>query len=155
MTEAFLGIGSNIEPEINIPLALKRLGEFIEITEISPFYRTKAIGTALGQNDFINGVVKVRTDKTARFLKYEILRKIEFSLGRTSVMPKYSPRTIDLDILIFGNQIIPELNIPEPEINQRPFVYIPLHDINPEYQLPANNKEVSENCILQKVTLIV
>lgn len=137
MTSAYIGIGSNIQPERFIVMALERLRQKLAVEAISPFYRTKAVGTAEGQNDFINGVMKVKTKLTAEQLKFTVLREIEFELGRLKEMPKHAPRTVDLDLIIFGDEIIPELNIPEADILSRPYVYVPLLDIEPKIKIPG------------------
>ena len=137
MTEAFIGLGSNIEPEKYTPMALERLRNRLNVISISPFYKTPAVGTAKGQADFINGVVGVRTELTAHQLKFDVLREIEYELGRRKFMPKHAPRSMDLDLLVFGNEFIEDLNVPEPDILNRSFVYTPLLDINPNFTVPG------------------
>ena len=122
MTKAYIGVGSNIQPERSILMALERLRQSLDVTLTSPFYRTKAVGTALGQDDFINGMVIVETNLTAHQLKYDVLREIEYELGRLKDMPKHAPRNMDLDLILFGDQIIDDINVPEPEILDRPYV---------------------------------
>lgn len=140
MTRAFIGIGSNIQPERFIVMALERLRQSLRVHSISPFYRTKAVGTALGQDDFINGMMEIETGLSARQLKYDVLREIEYELGRLKEMPKHAPRNMDLDLILFGQEIIPEMNIPEPGILERPYVYVPLMDIAPDIILPGQNE---------------
>ena len=142
MTKAYIGIGSNIQPERFIVMALERLRQKLNVISISPFYRTKAVGTALGQDDFINGMILVETELSAHQLKFSVLREIEYELGRLKEMPKHAPRNMDLDLVIFGDQIIDELNIPEPDILNRPYVYVPLLDIDSEIKVPGTNKRL-------------
>lgn len=144
MTEAYIGMGSNIEPEKYTPLALESLRAYVDVLEVSPFYKNRAIGTAVGQADFINGVVKIQTNLTAEQLKYDVLREIEFALGRRHLMPKNAPRTMDLDLILFGREKIEELNVPEADLINRPFVYLPLLDISPEMIIPGMTSPLKE-----------
>jgi len=139
MTAAYIGIGSNILPERFILMALERLNQSLTVTAVSSFYRTKAVGTAAGQQDFINGMIAVETELSAHQLKFQVLREIEYELGRLKEMPKFAPRKIDLDLVLFGDQLISELNIPEPDILNRPYVYVPLLDIAPKIKLPGSD----------------
>lgn len=144
MTRAFIGIGSNIQPERFIVMALERLNQKLKISSVSNFYRTKAVGTALGQDDFINGMISVETELTARQLKFTVLREIEYELGRLKEMPKHAPRNMDLDLILFGSEIIAELNVPEADILNRPYVYVPLLDIAPDVIIPEFSKSLKE-----------
>jgi len=144
MTKAYIGVGSNIQPERFIVMALERLCQSLKIVSTSPFYRTKAVGTALGQEDFINGMIAVETNLSAHQLKYDILREIEYELGRLKDMPKHAPRNMDLDLVLFGDEIVEDLNVPEPEILDRPYVYVPLLDIAPELIIPGQTKTLVE-----------
>jgi 2-amino-4-hydroxy-6-hydroxymethyldihydropteridine diphosphokinase len=135
--DAYIGLGSNIEPEKYTPMALQRLRQELDVVVVSSFYITSAVGTAVGQADFINGVVKVRTNLSSKQLKFDVLREIEYSLGRRKFMPKHAPRTMDLDLLIYGNEINKDLNIPEPDLLNRSFVYMPLFDIAPDLVVPG------------------
>lgn len=146
MTVAYIGIGSNIEPEKHIPMALERLKQLLEVTAISSFYKFPAMGTAVGQADFINGMIEVKTALTAEQLKFSVLREIEYELGRNKDMPKHSARKMDLDLILFGDEVIAELNVPEPEIKTRPYVYMPLLEISPGIVLP-DEKSRLRNCL--------
>ncbi|MCM8528093.1 MAG: 2-amino-4-hydroxy-6-hydroxymethyldihydropteridine diphosphokinase [Lentisphaeraceae bacterium] len=144
MTKAYIGLGSNIQPERFILMALERLNQKLKIVSISSFYRTKAVGTALGQDDFINGMILVETDLSAQQLKYSVLREIEYELGRLKEMPKHAPRNMDLDLVIFGDEFIEELNIPEKDLLNRPYVYVPLLDIDPLISVPGHTFPLQE-----------
>ena len=143
MTKAYIGLGSNIEPEKYTPMALERLRHRLNVLAVSPFYKARAVGTAEGQADFINGVILVETEMTAHQLKYNVLREIEYELGRRRLMPKHDPRTMDLDLLVFGEEVIEDLKVPEPDIPHRSFVYIPLLDINPDFTVPGMSVPLS------------
>jgi 2-amino-4-hydroxy-6-hydroxymethyldihydropteridine diphosphokinase len=113
----YVAVGSNIDPERNIPEALRRLAENVTVGATSRFYRTEPLGRP-GQPPFLNGVVRVRTALDAEILKFKVLRGIEKALGRERTADTYAPRTIDLDILLFDTAMIerPGLRIPDPDI---------------------------------------
>ena len=138
MSIAYIGIGSNIDPEDNIPAALRLLEQSVRVVAVSTFYRTEPLGPP-GSPPFINGVVKIETDIPPRKLKFDILRKIEDALGRRRTEDKYSPRPIDLDIMVYGDLKIhePDLRLPDPDILTRAFVAHPLFELDPEMILPG------------------
>ncbi|UCD29308.1 MAG: 2-amino-4-hydroxy-6-hydroxymethyldihydropteridine diphosphokinase, partial [Planctomycetota bacterium] len=120
--KVFIAVGSNIDPEINILQALKRIKEPVKITGISTFYQTPPIERPV-QQPFLNGVWRIETLMSARTLKFNCLRTIENELGRVRTEDKYAARTIDLDIIIYGDMVIdePDLQIPDPDIYTRSF----------------------------------
>ncbi len=132
MPVAFIGIGSNIgDREKNIDDALKLLKENgVEVLKMSTVIETEPIGGPK-QGKFLNAVAKVKTSKLPMsFL--ELLLNIENKLGRVR-SEKNGPRTIDLDILLYGNQKIQteNLTVPHPRMLARDFVLIPLNEIEP------------------------
>lgn len=135
--DVYISVGSNIEPESNIINALIKLSHYAEVVEVSTFYRTEPIERP-EQPHFLNGIFHIRTDIPARELKFEVLRKIESELGRVRTDDKYAPRTIDLDIVIYGNRVIyePDIKIPDPEIKRRLFIKLPLLELQPLLILP-------------------
>lgn len=104
MNDCIIGIGSNINPENNIHKSLALLEQHVEIIAISTWVRTAPIGIT-NQNDFINGAVRVRTTLSRDHL-FNYLKKIEDKLGRDRTLPKFGPRTIDLDIVVWNKIII-------------------------------------------------
>ena len=144
MTTAYIGIGSNIDPQKHIPMALERLHQQLTVVGISSFYKLPAMGTAKGQADFINGMIAVETSLTARQLKFSVLREIEYELGRNKDQPKYSAREMDLDLILFGDKFIPELNVPEPEIKTRPYVFLPLLELNKFIKVPGDTNILAD-----------
>ena len=138
---AFVAVGSNIEPERNIPAALEALARFVRVTGSSTFYRTAPVARP-GQPAFYNGVFQAQTGLAARALKFDVLRPIEERLGRVRTADKDAPRTIDLDLLLCGDEVIdtPELRLPDPEIRVRPFVAVPLLELCPELLLPGTGE---------------
>lgn len=145
MTIAFLALGSNIQPEKNIIDALRRLSKHVKILRISTVYRTEPL---LGrpEPDFYNCVVKIETDLEPYKLKHDVFRVIEDKLGRKRTEDKYASRTIDIDIILYGNlQIAREnLTVPDPEISKRPFLAVPLHEIDANLTVPGVNKPIKE-----------
>ena len=137
MTRAFIGVGSNIGPEDNIREALRRLAQSTSLVSISTFYREPAIGHP-EEPEFYNGVVAIDTDLPPATLKWQVLRPIEAALGRQRGPDRYASRTIDLDLLLYGDSALSsgELILPDPDIRKRPFIAIPLYEIAPALMLP-------------------
>lgn len=104
MRTAIIGIGSNIDPEKNIPAAKQFLSEKYTLLSESEFIKTKPVGV-LEQSDFVNGSVKIKTTLGFDQLKVS-LKEIERSLDRQETLEKSGPRSIDLDILVWDGKII-------------------------------------------------
>jgi 2-amino-4-hydroxy-6-hydroxymethyldihydropteridine diphosphokinase len=104
MNECIIGIGSNIGAETNIGKMLEILTEKVEIVQVSSFLKTKPLGIS-DQPDYTNGAVKIRT-----FFTYDelipVLKWIEDQLGRDRTAPKFGPRTMDLDIVVWNGLIV-------------------------------------------------
>jgi len=139
MALAFIAVGSNIDPEDNIPRALDLLLRAVCVTGISTFYRTPALGSE-GQPPFYNGVIASETELPPRTVKFEVLREIEERLGRRRGEDRYAPRAIDLDLILYDDLIVEEadLILPDPEIAQRAFLAAPLCELAPELALPGD-----------------
>lgn len=133
MTTAYVSLGSNIEPEANIPRALELLAGKVRLGGLSTFYRTEPVGPE-GQPPFINGVAQVATDLPPRALKFDVLRAIEAALGRQRGPDRYAPRPIDLDLLVYGDFNVdePDLVLPDPDLTERPYLAAALADLDPE-----------------------
>jgi len=104
MNNCIIGIGSNIDADINIPEMLRLLSADVEIIQVSKMVQTKPIGIT-GQPDFTNGAVCIRTEMNLESLSSH-LKKLEDRMGRDRRQGKYSSRNIDLDILIWNNTIV-------------------------------------------------
>lgn len=155
MTRAFIGVGSNIAPEENIREALRQLAQSVCLVSISTFYREPAIGRP-EDPDFYNGVVAIDTDLPPAKLKWAVLRRIEDALGRSRSKDKYAARTIDLDLLLYGNSVISsdELTLPDPDILTRAFIAVPLYEIAPTLVLPGfgvPTREVAERFATERM----
>ena len=143
--EAFIAVGSNIDPERNIAAALDLLMEQVAVTGVSTFYRTAPLGRP-EQPPFLNGVWRVETSMGPRDLKFGVLRCIEAALGRVRTQDRYAPRTIDLDVAAYGTEEIdePDLIVPDPDIKSRPFLAVPLAELAPGMALPGMGERVAE-----------
>ena len=142
--KVFLGVGSNLKPrKKTISLALKELSLIGSIKKVSPVYETPALlpleAPSSWNRPFLNLALQMEFSDSALTLLNH-LQVIERKLGRTD-RQKWSPRSIDLDILLFGDQIIslPELKVPHPEMEERAFVLDPLKDILPSFILKARH----------------
>lgn len=151
MPTVYIGVGSNIDPEANIPAAIGLLAKRVKVVGLSTFVRTSPIGCP-DSPGFINGVVAIETDIPPRDLKHNLLRGIENSLGRVRTADKFAPRTIDLDIIIYGESVIaePGLTIPDPDVFTRTFVASPLAELAPGLIVPGSGKRVDEVAALLK-----
>lgn len=122
---AFIGVGSNVEPEQNVVAALERLRDKTYVTGSSTFYRTEPIGRP-DQPWFVNGVWRIDTTLSPTQIRGELLRPIEEALGRRRCDDKFAPRTIDLDLLLDDDLVIDGL--PHPDL-ARPFACIPVREL--------------------------
>jgi 2-amino-4-hydroxy-6-hydroxymethyldihydropteridine diphosphokinase len=138
MTQAFVAVGSNIEPERNVEQGLGRLARAVHVDRLSTFYRTSPADGRDGPA-FINGVAEVTTTLEPLALKLTVLRSIETELGRQRTGDKYADRTLDLDHLLYGDLVhsSPDLILPDPELSQRAFLAFPLLELAPELLVPG------------------
>ena len=160
MKDVFIGIGSNVDREANITSCINELRNVFSNLEISPVYETSSMGFE-GPN-FFNLVCKFSTDEELLNLK-KMLNKIEIEHGRTFGEEKFSSRTLDIDILYYGDLIIEsdEIKLPRDEITRYDFVLKPLVDIAPDFVHPVKqltNKRILaeheiEKLIIKKIEL--
>jgi 2-amino-4-hydroxy-6-hydroxymethyldihydropteridine diphosphokinase len=149
---AFIGIGSNLrDPAVQCRDAFRRIGAIPEIRLLrrSSLYRTEPVGFQ-DQAWFINAVAEIRTDLPPRKL-FEALNEIERKMGRTDG-PRWGPRVIDLDLLLYGQEVVAEedLVIPHPELHRRRFVLEPLCELASYVIHPAFG--VSARGLLDRLT---
>jgi 2-amino-4-hydroxy-6-hydroxymethyldihydropteridine diphosphokinase len=141
----YLSLGSNLgNREANLRAAVNALEKArVVVLRASPLYETEPVENTK-QGWFLNLVVEGETKLMPDQLLERIMR-IERELGRTRRIPK-GPRTIDIDILLFGHSIVhsPALEIPHPSMAQRRFVLVPLADLAPELRHPLTGKTVQE-----------
>lgn len=126
--EICLGIGSNIQPELNIPKAMRLIEAAVSIVAISSIWETHAEGSP-GPN-FLNATALVRTNWPPERLKCDLLRKVEAQLGRVRSTDKNAPRPIDLDILVVDGQVI------DPQVWEKVYLAVPVAELLPDLKSP-------------------
>jgi 2-amino-4-hydroxy-6-hydroxymethyldihydropteridine diphosphokinase len=147
-TTAYVAVGSNVEPLRNVPAAVRLLARHVDVAAASTFYRTEPVAppgeAPAARDEFVNGVLAIRTSLPPGPLKRDVLRAVEDELGRDRSAGRYGPRTIDLDLVLFGRMVIdePALTIPSRDLD-RPFVAIPLRELAPDLVLPHTRQPLS------------
>lgn len=143
MPRVFVGVGSNIDREANIRSGLKALRVRFDDLQVSTIYQTAAVG--FEGDDFYNLVVSFNTDEPIRRVA-AILREIEFQHGRRPVETRYSSRTLDLDLLLYGTDIVhePGLNVPRADITLYDFVLAPLVELAPSLCHPETGERLAQ-----------
>jgi 2-amino-4-hydroxy-6-hydroxymethyldihydropteridine diphosphokinase len=146
MTLAAIGLGSNIgEREAMMRDAITALRQLGEVRTVSRFYETDPVGYT-DQPKFLNAAVLLETELEPLALLHTLL-EVERAAGRDrSVGPPKGPRTLDLDLLLYGDSILSsaELTLPHPEMHQRRFVLQPLAEIAPRMVHPVLGKTIGE-----------
>jgi len=147
MVDIFIGLGSNLgDREANIKAAIDLLNKntAIDVEKVSSFIETIPEGGPEKQPPYLNGVAGLNTMLPAGSLLNEMLA-IEKKLGRKRTVP-WGPRTMDLDLLLYGQQIIDEVNVkvPHPRMHKRLFVLQPLAEIAPDIVHPILKKTIKE-----------
>jgi 2-amino-4-hydroxy-6-hydroxymethyldihydropteridine diphosphokinase len=140
----YLSLGSNVgDRAANLNRAIERMSALGKVKAVSSFYETEPVEFA-AQPWFLNCVVELDTEKMPRQLLAGML-DIEKEMGRRRVQKK-GPRTLDIDILLFGNSIVKAkgLTIPHPAMHERRFVLEPLAEIAPEERHPVFKRTVRE-----------
>lgn len=144
---AYISLGSNIQPEHHLPRARRLLQERCELVRSSSVYRSSALGRRRAP-DFLNAVVEVRADAEPMVVKQELLRPIEAELGRVRTADRNAPRTIDLDLVLYGDRIVHDaatgLELPDPQITQWPHLAVPLAEIAPDLRLPGDGRSLRQ-----------
>lgn len=139
-TRAYIGLGSNLQEPLQqlrrARLALQQLAD-TEVVSFSALYRSVPMGPA-GQPDYINAVAALDT-ALAPLILLHALQAIEQQQGRVRGTERWGARTLDLDILLFGGQILDtsELTVPHKGMHERNFVLYPLYEIAPELEIPG------------------
>jgi 2-amino-4-hydroxy-6-hydroxymethyldihydropteridine diphosphokinase len=140
-TTAYIGLGANLgEREVMIRRALDALaaGEGLRLVGVSELRETDPVGYE-DQPRFLNGVAAVETTVSARDLLSRLL-EIECELGRDRASSeRWGPRTIDLDLLLYGDRVVdePGLRVPHPRLHERRFVLEPLAELSPGLVVPG------------------
>jgi len=139
MIKAYIGLGSNLDdPQLQLKKAIiaMEMMPSTSVVKTSSFYRSKPVGPQ-DQPDYINAVVELDTELSAPVL-LDYLQAIENEQGRERKI-KWGARTLDLDILLFGDEIINDgrLQVPHVEMHNRGFVLLPLNEISSDCMIPG------------------
>jgi 2-amino-4-hydroxy-6-hydroxymethyldihydropteridine diphosphokinase len=152
VTRVFVGLGSNLgERETTLRAAIGRLRTIagVEVRGVSSLRDTEPVGY-VDQPRFLNGAVELETDLSARAL-LGVLLELERAFGRDRAAgPPHGPRTLDLDLLLYGDATIDEplLEVPHPRLHERRFVLEPLAELDPDLEIPG---EGSVQALLSKL----
>ena len=140
-----VALGSNLgERRAHLDYAVSRLQSLLSGLKVSRYYDTKPVGTSGPQPMFLNAAAVGRTELSARSL-LDALLAIEDERGRERPYPN-APRSLDLDLILFGDLVIdePGLAVPHPRFRERRFVLEPLASIAPEFRDPASGRTVGD-----------
>jgi 2-amino-4-hydroxy-6-hydroxymethyldihydropteridine diphosphokinase len=134
VTLAYVGLGSNLGDREG---AIRAAADAIGARRLSPVVETDPWGYE-DQPRFLNAVAELETELDPRAL-LDLLLEVERSLGRVRTGPRWGPRTIDLDLLLYGEKRItePDLEVPHPRMHERAFVLEPLAALAPELEIPG------------------
>jgi 2-amino-4-hydroxy-6-hydroxymethyldihydropteridine diphosphokinase len=140
VTRAFVGLGANLgDREHTLRAAVDDLGaeEGIEVVAVSTLRETEPVGVG-EQPRFLNGAVELETTLTARELLARLLA-VEQRFGRVRIPGEHGPRTLDLDLLLYGDEVMdePGLRVPHPRLHERRFVLEPLDELAPGLVVPG------------------
>ncbi len=144
MAKVYLGLGSNIDPEKNLRLGIGELGARFGMLELSNVYRSAAVG--FDGDDFLNLVAGLESDASPLQL-HAMLTEIHSLAGRTLGKSRYSPRTLDIDLLLYDDLVLdePPIRIPRSDILKYSFVLGPLAEIAPQLRHPETGKLIAEH----------
>ncbi|MDA9557453.1 2-amino-4-hydroxy-6-hydroxymethyldihydropteridine diphosphokinase [Vibrio sp.] len=137
----YLGVGSNIERCISIQLAVERLQRIDPELRISPIYESDSVGFT--GHSFYNLVIELKTTLSLMQLRHH-LRSLELELGRPQQAKKNQNRYIDIDILLYGNDVSIDPPLPREDIRRFAFVIQPLYDLCPSLIIPGSHQTVAE-----------
>jgi len=134
VTVAYVGLGSNLGDREEL---IRRAAQLLGAKRVSAIVETEPWGY-VEQPKFLNAVAELETQLPARALLDQLL-DVERALGRERIGPRWGPRTIDLDLLVFGDETIdePGLTVPHPQIASRLFVLKPLAGLAPSLEIPG------------------
>ena len=142
MTVAYIGLGANLgmrEETLRRAVELLGAADGVDVLAVSQLRETEPVGV-VDQPPFLNGAVAIETTLAPREL-LDLLLEIERSLGRVRE-ERWGPRTIDLDLLVYGNEVVdePGLRVPHPHLHERRFALEPLAELAPELDVPGRGQ---------------
>ena len=140
----FIALGSNINKEENLVKAIRALSEVCKVERASSLYETKAVGMI--SETFYNAAILITTSLSAKQLKWDILRPMEARFGRVRNMPKFSPRPLDLDIVLYDTEILTldDKEIPDSDIVLYAHISHPLAEIAPDFCHPITRQTLAQ-----------
>jgi 2-amino-4-hydroxy-6-hydroxymethyldihydropteridine diphosphokinase len=143
MARAYVGLGANLgrrAANLENALALLRREPGVEVVAVSSFRETEPVGV-VDQPRFVNAAAAVETDLPPRELLGRLVA-VERTLGRTREGPRFGPRTIDLDLLLYGDAVVsePGLEVPHPRLHERRFALEPLAELDPALVVPGRGQ---------------
>lgn len=144
--EVFISLGSNIDPEANLPAAVQLLRRLGDVTAVSTVYETLPVGYS-DQPNFLNAAVLLETERSLSEMLEIAVPDIERTLHRVRDPARLDgPRTIDLDVLLFNDLIIRtgRHDLPDPDIFRYAFVAVPLAELDPERLHPVTGEKLGE-----------
>jgi 2-amino-4-hydroxy-6-hydroxymethyldihydropteridine diphosphokinase len=144
VTDVYIGAGSNIDAERNIMQALDVLRERVGAIELSRTYRNPPVG--FDGDDFLNLVLRLQTDVGPVAVE-RILSELEECAGRARTGPRPGPRSLDLDLLLYGSLIDAELRLPHQDVLKYPFVLRPLAELAPSLIHPISGIPVTQSWV--------
>lgn len=144
MAKIYISIGSNIDAENNVRIAINALQKHYGKLILSSVYESEAVG--FDGDNFLNLVAGLNTEEDVLTV-IAVLRQIEDENGRDRSGPRFSPRTVDLDLLLYDDLILHEegLELPRDEITKNAFVLLPLEEIAPQLIHPLSGKTMCDH----------
>lgn len=134
MSIAVLDLGTNIDREVSLAKALEYLAEVVSLRRASSVYLSVPVGMA-NQPDYLNLSLEIETDLGVEKLR-RAARSIEDAMGRNRDVPKYGPRVIDIDVLLYDALVDEALGVPHPQTESQTFVVVPLAELYPQGSHP-------------------
>lgn len=140
-----IALGSNIDPERNLPRAVALLAQELEIVSASTAYGSPPVG-APGTPEFLNAVLSVQAGQGPRSLKFTILRAVESRLGRRRSRDRNAPRTIDIDLVLYGSRVEAQydLELPDPALLTEAHVAVPAAEVAGEARHPVTGQTLAQ-----------
>ena len=144
MAKVYLGLGSNVEPHKYLRMGIRELGNLFGVLELSNVYRSKAVG--FEGADFLNLVVGLESDLSPLEI-HKHIEKLHVMAGRQRGESRYSPRTLDIDLLLYDDLVIDRAPIvlPREDVLKYSFVLGPLAEIAPDLRHPQTGRQIAEH----------
>lgn len=142
MPVVYLGLGSNLRPEENLRLGISELDRRFDLQKVSSVYRNQSVG--FDGYDFLNLVAVVVTELKAAEINLE-LEEIHDLAGRTRGTDAFVSRTLDIDLLLYGNEILVQPRVPRSDVLEYSFVLGPMAEIAPDLVHPVTGKSIAQH----------